>query len=569
MFKPLHRVLLALLTAALLCCAARPLQAQPVGPTQPVTLEHADTFNGYPDPGTGESVVDMQGHVVLLQGVVRIEADRAVMYQTRNYAVLTGNVRVTQPDMVLTAPRAEYDGNARLATAPNGVTIVDKDATIRAGSGDYNMYDRKARLRNGVVLQDEKSTLHAASGDYYSLDRKAVFTGGVRAENDSGTITSRDLTYWRDTKEAYAVGRVVVKNRNQMSSIASDTLHYQPAQGYTLALGSPKLVQIDTSRMADSAGTIRRDTTIITALRMEAFRQGREEYIATDSVRLVRGDLQAVAARARYLPDDSVISLGPARNPPSDTVHAGGDSTHAGADSSHAHAEGIHPGTDTAKGRRDLRDTTRRDTSARNADTLHGTPNDAVTGVRGLPSHGPSPIVWYQKSQLTGDTVTVHLQEKKLHMIDVQGSAFAISEGKRPARYDQLAGNRLLFNVQEDTIRWVRAEALASSIYYLYDNDAPNGVNRASADTITVMFEEGQASTIEFLGHSVRAEGEYFPEKMVKGQEATFRLEGFRWFGRDGSLAALNATLPKAPAVQDVRPPQGTGEHGATSRPRR
>jgi hypothetical protein len=163
--------------------------------------------------------------------------------------------------------------------------------------------------------------------------------------------------------------------------------------------------------------------------------------------------------------------------------------------------------------------------------------------------------VWYQKSQLTGDSITVGLLEKRLRSIDVVGNAFAVSASSLPQRFDQLAAVRLFFDIRLDTIRSVRGDGQASSIYNVFDGKAPSGVNRASGDTIVIGFDSGSASRIAIFGKRSRAEGEYFPEEMVTGQEASFRLEGFRLIPRDRKVEALNGTLPKPPIIPDVRPP--------------
>jgi lipopolysaccharide export system protein LptA len=516
------RILLAvMLLAPLFVAGAARGWAQPIGPTsQPVTLEHADNFVGSVE--NGENVIDMNGHVVIIQGVVKIEADHARLYEGRNYAVMTGNVRVTQPEMVMTAPRAEYNGATKLATAPNGLTIVDNGATVRAGSGEYNMYDRVAHFRDGVTLKDEKSTLRAASGDYYSVERRAEFRGGVRVDNDSGSITARDLKYWRDSRQAFATGDVVVISKQHSARLTGDTVDHRPGQGYTVATGSPKLVQIDTARASDSTGKIRRDTTIITAMKLEAYRTGREEYVATDSVRMVRGELEGVAALARFLPKDNVIALGPGRR-----VEIA-DTAAVDTSSKPKPGPGVKPDTSAA-----------------------GNP---VAGVRARPV-GPYPVVWFQKSQLTGDTITVGLEKKRVRTIDVMGNAFAVSEGSLAGRYDQLAAVRLLFDIVLDTIRTVRGDGQASSIYYVFDGKEPSGVNRASGDTIVINFDRGAASRIAIYGKRSRAEGEYFPEELVAGQETVFRLDGFRLIPRDRKLAALDGSLPPPPVIPEVRPP--------------
>ena len=205
----------------------------------------------------------------------------------------------------------------------------------------------------------------------------------------------------------------------------------------------------------------------------------------------------AVANLARFYPDDDIIALGGGR--------------------------GVS-----------RPDTVRRDTSG-------AVTGGRDTGASQTPRTVPPemyPVVWYDKSQLTGDTITVGLEERKLRMIDVVGNAFAVTSGDLPERFDQLAATRLLFNVQGDTIRSVSSEGMASSIYFMLDGGLPNGANRASADTIHIAFDVGQVSRIKFFGPRARSEGEYFPEPFVAGRETTYRLEGFRWIPRETIMAA-------------------------------
>lgn len=135
-------------------------------------------------------------------------------------------------------------------------------------------------------------------------------------------------------------------------------------------------------------------------------------------------------------------------------------------------------------------------------------------------------------------------------------------------RYDQLAAVRLYFDVLQDTIRNVRAQGLASSIYFLYDSEFPSGVNRTSGDTINIGFADGQAAGIGIIGRRSRAEGEYFPEPLVAGRETSYRLEGFRWIGRDGSLTRSEAAPQGSPAVPEGEKPPEDAPRSTQSRPR-
>jgi lipopolysaccharide export system protein LptA len=506
----------------LLPIAAGTLHAQDVGPSAPIIVEHADSLLGYMEGG--QEVNEFIGHVQGMQGVVSLRADKVVLYRAANRAILTGNIVVKQPGMIMTAPRADYDGLGRVATAPDGLTLQEDSAILRAGSGSYRMYERIAYFSNGVTLDDGKAKLRAGAGEYYSLERRAIFREGVNIVSDSGTINARQLTYWRDSEEAFATGSVVLVPKGENARLSGDTLHNIPARSYTLVTGHPKLMQIDTSSSGDSVGTIRRDTTVITARKMEAFRGTDEEYKATDSVRLLRGKLEAVSRLARFLPKEEVIALGSGvKRRSRDTTGTRSDS--GGRDTSAV--TGFRDGTGSATASGD------------------STPSGSV----------PTPIVWYDKSQLTGDTITVGLKERKLRTIDVDGNAFAVTEGDRPARYDQLAGARLFFDVLADTIRNVRSEGSASSIYFLSESGQPNGVNRASGDTIKIAFASGQVSRINVRGRRLRAEGEYFPEGLVAGQETGYRLEGFRWISRAGS-EGTGSVKPVVPQTSSSPPPQ-------------
>jgi hypothetical protein len=401
--------------------------------------------------------------------------------------------------MTMTAPVADYDGNSRTATAPSGVRLEEDEATLIAGAGTFRMYERIAYFSKGVTLQDPQGSLRAGSGEYYSLERRAIFRDGVTALSDSGKLVARQIIYWRDTEEAFATGNVVLTPKGYAAVLSGDTLHNIPARSYTLALGSPKLTQIDTVVTDSAQGRVRRDTTTITAKKMEAFRADREEYVATDSVRLVRGDLMAVARLARFFPKEDVIALGGGK--PAGTGDSG-------------KVQDLPRGEAVTGGRGDSDST-----------ALAGTPRTVPPEMY--------PVVWYDKSQLTGDTITIGLEKRRLRVVDVMGNAFAVSKSEFSERFDQLAGSRLLFNVERDTIRYIQSEGMASSIYFLLDGKLPNGLNRASADTILISFAEGSVSKIYQHGTRTRSEGEYFPEPLVRGRESTFRLQGFRWIPRE------------------------------------
>jgi len=137
-----------------------------------------------------------------------------------------------------------------------------------------------------------------------------------------------------------------------------------------------------------------------------------------------------------------------------------------------------------------------------------------------------SPVVWYQDSQTTGDSIDVALESRRLHEVFVDGNALTLSRAdpSRPSRYDQLAGETLRMEFAEKRLRTVRADVRAMSIYYAYEDTAANGVTTSTGDRITLLFDEGRVRSISIVGG---VEGEYHPEPLVVGREGEFRVPGF------------------------------------------
>lgn len=590
----LSSILLVILVSTL------PLRAQPTGPTQPFSWE-GDKQHQITLPN-GEEVIDLAGNVRIQQGLVTITANSGKFYPQQQRATVSGNVRIVQPGTVLTAPQADYNGNTGLATAPAGVTVEEEGGTLTAGFGEYNINRRISFFRNNVTLRDSNTVLTANEGVYYSTERKAIFEGNVSAVSDSGNLTSNQLTYWRGTEQSYAVGNVrlfslsdsslltcdtldhrprletfarghvVLTSTKEAAILTGDSLRHLPQEFYTVVTGSPRLTQIDstlrliypsdstaegeaddtltgkplppdslavrldTIRRGDSIFTLRRDTTTITAHKLERFTKERKEFTATGQARIRRETLEAAAEIARFFEEEEIVALGPgetaATSPPNST------SDSVATDTTDVVEEPVYP-------------------SGPEGPLEPESPSDPVAGEPPPPFNGP--IVWYDKSQLTGDTITVYLQEKKLQTIDVEGNSFALSTSDAPERYDQLAAERLIFNVRQDTIRSVHANGAAASIYFLYENTAPNGLNRSSGDTIVISFIDGKASRVGIYGPRTRLEGEVIPEKDVSGREAVYRLSGFNKHPRASEVAEeKNATEeevnPNGPAPQTQRP---------------
>lgn len=165
---------------------------------------------------------------------------------------------------------------------------------------------------------------------------------------------------------------------------------------------------------------------------------------------------------------------------------------------------------------------------------LAGTAGVAVfhTGRDSMALFG-DPYLWYRQedgaeNQITGDTVTMSLRGGTADRVTVTGNALAVSEADSVlgGRYNQLAGQEIFLYFDGNRLTRIDVRSTATSLYYLFEEGKPNGLNRSSGNEVTISFRDGRVDSIR-LDENV--EGKYIPERMVAGKESEFNLPGFRW----------------------------------------
>jgi lipopolysaccharide export system protein LptA len=166
------------------------------------------------------------------------------------------------------------------------------------------------------------------------------------------------------------------------------------------------------------------------------------------------------------------------------------------------------------------------------------------------------PVVWYQATQVTGDSINVYLRARRLHRVRVMGSSLAISQGDslNPRRFDQLSGEQMLMVFAQQQLDAIDVENRAISVYHLYDDSLANGLNRTSGDRVIMAFAAGKLKTIRIIGG---VEGQYYPENMVKGREGEYRVPGFVWRADRPAIERFREpTAEYVPAARkDFQPP--------------
>lgn len=157
------------------------------------------------------------------------------------------------------------------------------------------------------------------------------------------------------------------------------------------------------------------------------------------------------------------------------------------------------------------------------------------------------PFVWYaagesDANQISGDSIWIQMRERKLETILIRGRAVAITraDSLHPKRFNQMTGQEITMRFGENKLQRIDVVRTATSLYYLFDGEKPNGLNTTTGDRVTMTFIGGAIDKISVVAD---VQGQYIPERLIRGREEEYNLEGFNWktkITRDGT--AVRAT---------------------------
>ncbi len=250
-----------------------------------------DQLNGRVE--NGQPVREVIGNVVLRQGNVVITCQRAIQYLAQNNAHLIGNVVVKQDTLTIKTSEGYYYGNEKRAYSNAGVELNDKKVILTANEGEYFFNEQRAFFRIHVKLFDTSSTLTSEKLIYYRAINKAIAYQQVKIIESDNTIISDSLIHFRMERISYAFENTIVQNKADALVIFGNHLEDYRAKGYSIVDKDPLLIQLDTMYNDRKDSVLKIDTLIIKSLKLEAHRDTSNLFIATDSVKIIRGDFSS------------------------------------------------------------------------------------------------------------------------------------------------------------------------------------------------------------------------------------------------------------------------------------
>jgi len=362
----------------------------------------------------------------------------------------------------------ELIGNVHIIqSSPGEVIKIWCDSALRY------MGTEKIELFGNVKLVRDNVTLNSPEGIYFGNERRAEMTKGVRLTRGSSVLTSRFGEYFAQDKRAHFEGEVKVVDST--SSTWSNELTYFEDEEKSIAVGS---VQVYNS---ENNLTVFGDSLV--------YYEKQKYSIVPKNPRMMQVD----TASDGFI--DTLLVVGKVMESYQDTL------------------ERFVAREDVAMARSDF--------AARCGEATYFLKQGQIA-LR------DQPMVWHAENQLTGDSILITTEERKLRSVFVQGRAMAVSRADtlRRQRFDQLTAREITMYFYNGKIAQIDAERNATSLYYLFEESEPNGANRSSGDSIIMEFHDGKIDRIKIIGG---VEGKYFPESMITRRETEYNLEGFKW----------------------------------------
>ncbi len=240
-----------------------------------VTSDHASSK----EMENGESILELQGNVVVTDDQVTVTSDSATVYQSSERAEFTGNVHVDADTLTATSYFLSYSRITGVMVLSGNSLLTDGVSTLTADQVHWFRYRNKATARGSVVLQGE--WLGMVQGEYalYDRDRQSLFVTIDPVltrieENDTTVITADRLEFFEEGERAEAQGNAFVTMRPSGMETLSEYLRYFGEENRMELIGSPVINSEEGTISGDWMEILLSSSGVINSLRIEGAASG-------------------------------------------------------------------------------------------------------------------------------------------------------------------------------------------------------------------------------------------------------------------------------------------------------
>ena len=516
-----------------------------------------------------DSITELQilvGNVRLKQGNTFFSCDSCVINKSQNLFEAFGNVHIEEDTTDVYADYLRYLTDQRIAFLTGGVKLTDGHGTLTTNKLEYDVNTGIGIYRDGGKVVNKKTVLTSTEGYYYSDMKDVYFKNNVVLNDPSYHLTTDSLLYNTEFETARFISPTLIRDSSNRTIVTSDG-YYNLQTGKAEFGQNPVIndgaVRITALRIAvdDSTGISQAEgnasivdtaqgTTILAGI---IFRNNKTEsvlatrkplmiirqendsiYVSADtlfSARLTDLYVPPPATKADTISDIDVTDSSEAVSLTDSLTVDSTQNIIAKSDS----IQGVMvvdtlSGVTTVNMQPKITDSTNRYFEAfRNvrifSDSLQAASDSLFYSLADSTFRlFQQPVIWANKSQITGDTIYLFTKNKKADRLQVFENSLIVNE-VQPEVYNQVGATRLDGFFIDGAIDSVRARGFAKSIYYLQDEDSAfSGINEANSDIMDVYFKNSELFKVVFRS---AVTGTLWPIRQKDPGE--MRLTNFQW----------------------------------------
>ncbi|MGE9314355.1 OstA-like protein [Niabella sp. CJ426] len=511
-----------------------------------IKIIHSNTLSLKKESDTN-SLVILEGDVVLKQGNTLFKADKAIKNDRQNTFEAWGHVHINDGDTTnIYSDHLKYFGNPQVANLDGNVRLTDGQATLTTPSLVYNMVTNTGVYKEGGKVVNKKTVITSKEGEYYRDVQNVFFKKNVIVNDPAYKITADSLQYNTATEIATFISMTHIRDSARRSIDTKEG--YYNLRTKQAEFGQRPFIN-DDNKSTLNADKVYLDDNIARA-------EG--NAIAVDSV---RGTIIIANTIFQNRLNEAIL----ATQKPVMIIKQDNDSLYVAADTlfsaklsdlfetvvlppvidSVSHADSIIVGDSIVKTDKKnaqvISQTFQKDLKASNDSTdryfeaFHNVRiySDSMQAVSDSLFYSfrdstfrlyKKPVVWGKESQITGDTILLHTKNKQPLWMEAFKNGFMVNSMGHEV-FNQIKASRIDAYFIDGGLDSVRAKGSAECIYYLQDDDSAfTGVNQNTCDIIDSYFENKQLKKVAFRSN---VKGTIYPIQQKKPSE--MKLEGFQW----------------------------------------
>jgi len=470
------------------------------------------------DESTGKKAKKLIGNVQLKHDDALMFCDSAYIFSETNTLNAYSNVKITQGDSLqLFGDSLSYDGNSKKAILRGNIRLINKDIILTTQFLDYDRITNVAYYFDGgkMISRKEQDTLTSKRGYYHSESQAVFFKENVVLKNPQYTIFSDTLKYQSQTETVYFLGPTTIESNQNL--IYTENGWYNTTTNISEFYGNSYLYSENRFIYGDSI-YYNRELGVgkITCNAIINDTTAKLEIHGDDVIMYEKKDSAIITKEAllmQFMDNDTLF------------MHADTFKIYT------SYQKMIIQDSLALNQDSTTTDTIRNLLAYHNAkffkSDMQGKADSIVYNFAdSTVNFYTEPVIWSNENQLTADFIYLLLSNKEIHSIYLKEKAFIISKADSLLpNFNQIKGENMVGYFLEKKLYKIEVNKQAETIFFAKD-DAEKyiGVNKAFGNNMLIFLADNTLKSVTFIKDP---EGIFYPIKEPSPKDLI--LKGFNW----------------------------------------